>query len=46
MKKFGQHYRQLVREDLQNLTFDGNEKKFALDLLSDIMTKSEVLILL
>lgn len=36
MKKFGQHYRQLVREDLQNLNFDGNEKKFALELLSDI----------
>lgn len=36
MKRFGQHYRQSVREDLENLNFSGNEKKFALDLLSDI----------
>jgi hypothetical protein len=36
MKRFGQHYRQEIREDLQNLNFSGNEKKFALELLSDI----------
>jgi len=36
MKRFGQHYRQSVREDLENLNFSGNEKKFALELLSDI----------
>jgi hypothetical protein len=36
MKRFGQHYRQTIAEDLANLNFSGNEKKFALDLLSDI----------
>lgn len=36
MKRFGQHYRQEIVEDLANLKFTGNEKKFALDLLSDI----------
>tara|TARA_Y200000002_G_scaffold130399_1_gene107440 strand:- start:8687 stop:10150 length:1464 start_codon:yes stop_codon:yes gene_type:complete len=36
MRRFGQHYRQEIREDLSNLKFTGNEKKFALDLLSDI----------
>ena len=36
MKRFSQHYRQEIREDLQNLNFSGNEKKFALELLSDI----------
>ena len=36
MKRFGQHYRQEIKEDLNNLKFTGNEKKFALDLLSDI----------
>ena len=32
MKRFGQHYRQEIKEDLDNLKFTGNEKKFALDL--------------
>ena len=36
MKKFVQHQREQVREDLNNLQFSGNQKKFALDLLSDI----------
>jgi hypothetical protein len=36
MKSFGQHYKQTLEEDLNNLNFSGNEKKFALDLLSDI----------
>ena len=36
MKSFGQHYKQTLEEDLNNLKFSGNEKKFALDLLSDI----------
>ena len=33
MKKFKNY---ILQEDLQNLKFDGNEKKFALNLLSDI----------
>ena len=36
MKRFSQHYRQQLLEDLNNLNFSGNEKKFALDLISDI----------
>ena len=36
MKRFRQHYIQTIAEDLANLNFSGNEKKFALDLLSDI----------
>lgn len=36
MKRFSQHYRQKLQEDLNNLNFSGNEKKFALDLLADI----------
>ena len=27
MKRFGQHYRQKIKEDLDNLKFTGNEKK-------------------
>ena len=36
MKSFDEYYKQTLEEDLNNLNFSGNEKKFALDLLSDI----------